>query len=251
VWVLKLDPTGAVQWQKALGGDDSDRCWSVYETDDGGCVVGGETDSFASGPEDMWVLKLAADGTLDWQRRYGGTDWDWGESIRQTTDGGYVVVGGTQSFGAGGADFWALKLDEEGSIPGCDLVGTSNAPVENTALTGVDSSADPRSSSATVKNTYVTAEDSDAAVLTQCFNESTPTPTATPTPTDTPTATPTPTGTPTPTASSTPTTTATPTTTSTPTSTPTPTATATVTATPAAPSRIYLPIVMRRYPDGR
>jgi uncharacterized delta-60 repeat protein len=263
LWILKLNPNGTVQWQKTFGGSDDDWCWSVYETDDGGCVVGGETESFGAGPEDMWVLKLAANGTLDWQRTYGGTDWDWGESIRQTADDGYVVVGGTDSFGAGEDDLWALKLDQDGTIPECGLVRTSSASVADTSVTGVNSYATPRTSSATVENTFVAAADSAASVSTQCFNESpptptlTPTPTATRTPTNTPTATATPTSTPTATASNTPTATPTatdtPTPTATDTSTPTNTATATATPTPTPtpppPGRVYLPVAMKNYSD--
>ncbi len=270
IWILKLDGNGAIQWQKTFGGTESDWTWSVHQTSDGGCVVGGGTESFGAGGDDVWVLKLDQDGTLQWQKTYGGQDDDSAVSIRQTSDGGYVVAGGTESYGAGDRDFWVLKLDEDGNIPGCPLAAASGAIVEpegvelaysggaiveDTEVSGVNSTAKPSNSHATIGDTRIGPLDSEASVSTQCYHESTPTatPTATSTftPTSTPTATPTctstPTATPTPTDTPTPTNTPTITPTATPTDTPTPTVTPTSTATPTTIYHIYLPLLLKYY----
>ena len=245
IWVLKLDGNGTVQWQKTFGGTESDWTWSVHQTSDGGCVVAGGTASFGGGGSDVWVLKLDEDGTLQWQKTYGGQDDDSAVSVRQTSDGDYVVAGGTESYGAGDRDFWVLKLDGDGNIPGCALVATSSAIVENTGVGGVDSTAKASDSYATVRDTYVAPANSWVSANTQCYHGSTPTPTSTPTLTSTPTTTPTPTATPPATNTPTNTPTATPTATPTPTDTPTPTATPT--ATPTTVYRIYLPLITKNY----
>ena len=65
---------------------------------------------------DIWVLKLDRDGTITWQKTYGGSGYDDAYSIQQTSDGGYIVAGDTYSFGAGSGDVWVLKLDQCGNI---------------------------------------------------------------------------------------------------------------------------------------
>src|SRR3989338_5795020 len=110
IWVLKLRPDGTVEWQKTYGGANGDVAESVCETRDGGYIVAGWTRSFGAGKEDVWVLKLRADGTVEWQKTYGGGGSDEGYSIQQTSDGGHIVAGETRSFCAGKEDVWVLKL---------------------------------------------------------------------------------------------------------------------------------------------
>lgn len=239
IWVLKLNGDGTVQWQKTFGGEDWDLTYSVHQTSDGGCVVAGNTWSFGTGDSNVWVLKLSEDGTVQWQKAYGGQADDSAISIRQTSDGGYVAAGGTASFGAGDWDFWVLKLDGDGNIPGCPLGPTSNPIIVDTAVSGVDSRARTSDSRATVMNSSVAPANSQALANTQCYHESTPTATSTFTPSSTPTGTntftPTSTPTKTPTPTGTPTTSATPTATATKTPTPTATLSPTATATPTPP----------------
>ncbi len=115
-WVLKLRPYGTVEWQKTYGGADWDVANSIQETRDGGYIVAGETESFAAGELDVWVLKLRANGIVEWQKVYGGGSYDVATSIQQTADGGYVVAGHTYSFGVGGGDAWVLKLRPDGTV---------------------------------------------------------------------------------------------------------------------------------------
>ncbi|MHA2612326.1 MAG: InlB B-repeat-containing protein, partial [bacterium JZ-2024 1] len=115
-WVLKLDENGNVVWQKTYGGVKEDRAYSIQQTSDGGYIVAGETYSFGAGDWDIWVLKLNANGDVVWQRTYGWARLDWARSIQQTSDGGYIVAGMTDSFGAGSWDIWVLKLDANGNV---------------------------------------------------------------------------------------------------------------------------------------
>ncbi len=116
VWVLKLDANGHVQWQKTYGGGNYEGGWAIQQTSDGGYIVLGQTATFGIGALDVWVLKLDANGNIQWQKTYGGSDNDRGRAIQQTSDGGYVVVGSTYSFGVGRRDAWVLKLDANGNI---------------------------------------------------------------------------------------------------------------------------------------
>jgi len=115
-WVLKLDANGNVQWQKTYGGSSDDYAYSIQQTSDGGYIVAGYTESFGAGYADVWVLKLDANGNVQWQKTYGGSGWDEAYSIQRTLDGGYIVAGWTDSFGAGGTDAWVLKLDANGNV---------------------------------------------------------------------------------------------------------------------------------------
>jgi len=116
VYVLKLNPDGSLAWQKTFGGSGFDIANSVQETRDGGYIVAGYTDSFGAGSRDVYVLKLNSDGSLAWQKTFGGSDYDYALSVTQTTDGGYIVAGSTASFGAGWEDAYVLKLNSDGSL---------------------------------------------------------------------------------------------------------------------------------------
>ena len=116
IWVLKLDASGNVAWQKAYGGDNHDEAHAIQQTADGGYIVAGETYTFGAGNYDVWILKLDSAGNVTWQNTYGGTHDDYAYSIQQTADSGYIVAGKTTSFGAGGPDVWLLKLDASGSV---------------------------------------------------------------------------------------------------------------------------------------
>jgi uncharacterized delta-60 repeat protein len=178
IWVLKLDSNGSAVWQKTYGGAGGDYADSVQQTSDGGYIVAGHTSSFGAGSWDAWVLKLDSAGSLTWQKTYGGSDNDQVYSVRQTTDGGYILAGFATSFGAGGSDVWAIKLDSSGSVP---LDGGSGASTQTTSAVPLSSSAaisltsvTPADSAATVKDSLATPQDTDATVNVQSSPDTTP-----------------------------------------------------------------------------
>ncbi|MBI5635246.1 MAG: SBBP repeat-containing protein, partial [Nitrospirae bacterium] len=116
VWVLKLNADSTVAWEKTFGGTGTDEAYSVAQTADGGYVVAAFSMSFGSGNGDAWVLKLNADGSLAWQKTFGGASTDKASFIDQTADGGYVVAGNTYSFDLGNGDAWVLKLNADGTV---------------------------------------------------------------------------------------------------------------------------------------
>ena len=116
VYVIKTDATGNMVWEKTFGGASIDQGKSVVETADNGFAVAGYTRSFGAGSADAYLIKTDAAGTVVWSQTYGGLSTDVGEEVRQTADGGYVVVGATASFGSGSLDVYLIKTDASGVI---------------------------------------------------------------------------------------------------------------------------------------
>jgi len=113
-WLIKTDSLGNVQWNKTYGGVSGDGARSVIQSVDGGYALAGETASFGSGSNDFWLVKTNSTGDMKWNRTYGGGVNDFSQSMAQTSDRGYVLAGFTNSFGAGGSDFWLVKTDSLG-----------------------------------------------------------------------------------------------------------------------------------------
>jgi hypothetical protein len=117
VWLVKTDATGTVQWNQTYGGTWNDYGYSVVQTSDGGYAIAGWTGSYGAGNDDVWLVKTDAAGTVQWNQTYGGTSWDDGYSVVETSDGGYAIAGWTGSYGAGNDDVWLVKTDESGVVP--------------------------------------------------------------------------------------------------------------------------------------
>jgi hypothetical protein len=115
LFLIKTDADGNVQWAKTYGGTDIEGAFSVQQTSDGGYIVAGITWSFSAGDFDILLIKTDADGNVQWAKTYGGTGNDWAYSVQQTSDGGYIVAGYTNSFGAGG-DILLIKTDANGNV---------------------------------------------------------------------------------------------------------------------------------------
>ena len=107
---------GRIVWDRTYGGSGYDEAWSLIQTTDGGYAVAGYTSSKGAGGYDAWVIRLDQEGNKVWDKTYGGSQDDGAWSLIQTTDGGYAVAGYTSSKGAGGRDFWVIKLDSQGNI---------------------------------------------------------------------------------------------------------------------------------------
>jgi uncharacterized delta-60 repeat protein len=231
--LLKLNPNGSVAWQKRYDLGGYDRGYCLYPTFDGGCVVVGETRTSAAGLNDLWILKLNLDGSVGWENRYRGASNEWATSVLQTTNGEYIVAGGTASFGAGSTDIYVLKLnpdghsdgpgsvawqktyggvldddeayfvqetadgsyivagrtrsfgsgdrdifllklDSDGEIPGCSVMGSSNFVVSPTNATVHDTYIDPVSSDVSVGNTDVTGQGTTAQTSVICYTNHPP-----------------------------------------------------------------------------
>lgn len=115
---IKTDNLGNIQWEKtfSLNKNLNFYTFTVKQTTDGGYVLFGTNDQANSGNRDFYLIKTDALGNLLWEKYYGGTGNEEGRCIQQTTDGGYILVGSTDSEGAGLQDIMLLKLDNVGNF---------------------------------------------------------------------------------------------------------------------------------------
>ena len=138
-WIVKLNNAGNIQWQKSIGGPSHDEGICIEQTADGGFIVGGiiffqgNDVTEAYGGYDYWVVKLSNTGSIVWQKTFGGSDHEYLASVKQTSDGGYIVAGTTnstdgditESFGL--SDYFMLKLDNLGNVIWKKSYGGKNA----------------------------------------------------------------------------------------------------------------------------
>lgn len=132
-WIVKLDNKGVIQWQKTFGGEYADVLRSMEQTRDGGYILGGYSNSTQTGDKtenakgigDYWILKVDKQGSIEWQKTFGGKGDNQLYAIHQTYDGGYIAGGNSNSTDqltakggrvSSGTDFWVLKIDETGEV---------------------------------------------------------------------------------------------------------------------------------------
>ncbi len=149
-WIVKLNSSGSILWQRALGGTGNERAYSISQTSDGGFIVGGYSDSmdgnvaFTHGAQDYWILKLDSAGLIQWQRSYGGTFTDEAYSIQQTTDGGYVAAGYANSTNGNVTghyylqDYWIVRMDTAGAKLWAKCFGGSGNDFANSIVQTTD-----------------------------------------------------------------------------------------------------------------
>lgn len=123
VWILKLDSSGVIQWQKTYGGINQDNGFWIEQTNDGGYVVVGNTLSFGASQNDVWILKLDQAGDVQWQQTLGGSGVDYGVCVKQTPDDGFIVAASTFSWQPF-YQFWLIRLNSSGNVVWQKLYGS-------------------------------------------------------------------------------------------------------------------------------
>lgn len=138
-WVVKLNASGTIVWDKLLGGAGEEQVYAVRQAADGGYIVSGYSTSSASGNVtgtihgvfDFWVVKLTGTGTISWNTLIGGTQEQIASNIEQTADGGYITIGKTLSGASGNItgtnhgqnDFLIVKLNSSGAVSWTQILG--------------------------------------------------------------------------------------------------------------------------------
>jgi hypothetical protein len=131
VWVIKIDTSGIILWQKCFGGMQSESASKILESSDGGYVIGcssNSNDGDINSPDgmfDFWIIKIDSNGTLQWEKSYGGSQDDMLYSMCASSDGGYILAGDTKSNDGdvsgnhnvnGTTDYWIVKIDSTGDL---------------------------------------------------------------------------------------------------------------------------------------
>jgi hypothetical protein len=114
VYLIKTDTSGNQTWSKNFGGSNYDESYSVQQTSDGGYIIAGYMAQSIS-DDDAYLIKTFANGNTEWTKTFGGAQIEHGHAVVQTSDGGYAIAGHTSTYGAGNADFWLIKTDEDGN----------------------------------------------------------------------------------------------------------------------------------------
>jgi hypothetical protein len=148
-WVIKLDALGNISWQNTIGGSGADYLKAIIQTNDGGYLVGGYSQSntgfdksenvitILGAKDDYWLVKLDASGNIEWDNTIGGTQYDYLYDLKQMADGNYFIGGYSDSpisgdkveTNFGGFDYWVLLLNESGNIIWQNTIGGPQADV--------------------------------------------------------------------------------------------------------------------------
>ena len=129
-WIIKTNSSGSELWNQTYGSKNDDYVYCIQETNDKGYVIAGKTGKKDEKP-DIWIVKTDENGIVQWERTYGGDEADIGKTVLQTTDGGYIIVGGTGSFGSGVVDLWLIKTNTEGQTIDSTNGGNDHPNVNN------------------------------------------------------------------------------------------------------------------------
>lgn len=114
IWLIKLDASGAYQWDHLYGGSGIDIGYGLVETPDHGFAIVGRSTTYSNGDADFVFVRTDSVGDVQWIKNYGGALFDLAWSVILTSDGGFALAGRTQSFGSGGEDFWLVKTNAVG-----------------------------------------------------------------------------------------------------------------------------------------
>ena len=149
-WTIKLDSNGEIQWEKCYGGSGMDQPEVIRNTNDGGYIIAGSSDSKDGdvtgnhGDDDWWIVKIDSLGIIQWEKSIGGSKDDYAGDIQQMKDGGYIVSGESGSFDGDFANsinkdtfpgnFWIVKLDSIGEIQWEKFIGVAGGNYQTGAI---------------------------------------------------------------------------------------------------------------------
>lgn len=136
-WVVQISDVGDLIWEKSFGGSEIDEAHGIVSAADGNYILVGVTRSsdgdvsFNHGAADLWAIKIDGEGTLIWEKTYGGSSFDAGNAITRSSNGGYLIAGnsrsadGDVSLNQAQNDAWILKIADDGQLQWEKTIGGS------------------------------------------------------------------------------------------------------------------------------
>jgi hypothetical protein len=169
VWLLKIDPSGNLLWQKTYGTPGDDEGKEIISTSDGNYMIVGHTNySWGNTNEDAFLKKIDPSGNELWTKYYGGTLYETGHSVKQCTDGGYIFTGQTTSTGPAG-DTYLVRTDVNGNQVWAHTYGGSNNEEGKFILANSDGtftiSAETNSNASADSNVQIMKLDANGGVI--------------------------------------------------------------------------------------
>ncbi len=133
LWLIKTNANGDSIWTKTFGDSGSDVGNSVDTTFDGGYIITGTTETFGGGVDDVWLIKTDANGDTLWTRTFDGSPYDRGNSVQQTSDGGYIITGMTSAYRGVffSGDVWLIKTDANGDAVWTKTFGDTSRAIRD------------------------------------------------------------------------------------------------------------------------
>ena len=177
IWAIKLNASGKKEWSKYYGGSFTDTPLGVIKTSDNGFIIAGSSDSNDvditnnKGSYDFWVIKISDDGSLVWEKNFGGSEIDEARGITATNDGNFIVVGDTRSSDVdissnnGAADVLVLKISNEGNLIWEKTIGATGFDVARSVTKTKDNGFIISGSSRSSDNGFTNQGKNDALLL--------------------------------------------------------------------------------------
>ena len=113
-FLIRINANGDTLWTKTYGGISEEYAVSIKQTSDNGFIIVGRTHSYGAGSTDVWLIRTNENGDTLWTKTFGTAGVDYGNSVNQTTDGGFIVIGRKMSFTSGTPDLFLIRTDPDG-----------------------------------------------------------------------------------------------------------------------------------------
>ncbi|UCH11039.1 MAG: leucine-rich repeat domain-containing protein [Fidelibacterota bacterium] len=138
-WLIKTDAQGDTLWTRTYGGTSWENCRSMQMTSDDGFVLVGATESFGPNDRNIWLVRTDSNGDTSWTKTFGKSLLNDANSVVQTSDSGFIVVGETGTYDEGSEDVYLVRTDSDGDTLWTKTYGGSNKDISKSVQQTADS----------------------------------------------------------------------------------------------------------------